>query len=175
MGPDQNGAPGEAFFATPDGGRFGMTAPNAIAALNHLALAWPDFLAMEDLAAKTGDGAIVAQLVIDLYPRNWLDLLPRPAVYTTTPGPRPKATALARWQMRQGDFVTDLRHRNVTITDPFTRQLLPLLDGHTERAALMAAIAGFDGYQAAQVANDDPETLLDAALHQLAERCLLVE
>ena len=77
--------------------------------------------------------------------------------------------------MRQGDFVTDLRHRNVTITDPFTRQLLPLLDGHTERAALMAAIAGFDGYQAAQVANDDPETLLDAALHQLAERCLLVE
>lgn len=175
MGPDQNGAPGEAFFATPDGGRFGMTAPNAIAALNHLALAWPNFLAMEDLAAKTGDGAIVAQLVIDLYPRNWLDLLPRPAVYTTTPGPRPKATALARWQMRQGDFVTDLRHRNVTITDPFTRQLLPLLDGQTERAALMAAIAGFDGYQAAQVANDDPETLLDAALHQLAERCLLVE
>ncbi|MBT3371199.1 MAG: methyltransferase domain-containing protein [Rhodospirillaceae bacterium] len=175
LGPDANGASGEAFFATPDGGRFGMTAPSAIAALNHLALAWPDFLAIEELAAKIGDGAIVAQLAIDLYPRNWIDLLPRSAMYTTTPGTHPKATALARWQTQQGDFVTDLRHRSVTITDSFTRQLLPLLDGETDRGALLASVAGFDDREHSQVANDDPETLLDAALHQLAERCLLVQ
>jgi len=175
MGPDANGAPGEAFFATPDGGRFGMTAANAITALNHLALAWPDFLAIEELAGKVGDGAIVAQLVIDLYPRNWIDLLPRPAVYTTMPGPRPMATALARRQVGQGVHVTDLRHRSVTITDLFTRLLLPLLDGKTDRAALLAAAAGFDGGEQALFANDDPETLLDGALHQLAQRCLLVQ
>jgi hypothetical protein len=85
------------------------------------------------------------------------------------------ATALARWQIRQGVFVTDQRHRSVTITDPFTRQLLPLLDGQTDRGALMAAVAGFDVGDQALVANDDPQTLLDAALHQLAERCLLVQ
>lgn len=61
------------------------------------------------------------------------------------------------------------------LTDPFTRQLLPLLDGQTDRGALMAAVAGFDVGDQALVANDDPQTLLDAALHQLAERCLLVQ
>ena len=117
---------------------------------------------------------MVAELVIDLYPRNWLDLLPRAAVFTTTPGDRPLVTALARRQMQQGELVTDLRHRSVTIADAFTRQLLPLLDGEMDRAALMAAIAGFETSDPALVANDDAEALLGAALHQLAERCLLV-
>ena len=175
MGPDPNGAPGEAFFATPDGGRIGMTAPNAIAALNYLAVAWPDFLSFQDLAAKVGDGAIVAQLAIDLYPRNWLDLLPRPPVFTKTPGPRPKATQLARWQVGRGGMVTDQRHRNVSINDSFTRQLLPLLNGVTDRERLLAAAADFDRDGDTLVANDDAETLLDTALHQLAERCLLVQ
>ncbi len=175
LGPDPNGAPGEAFFATPDGGRIGMTAPNAITALNHLALAWPDFMSFRDLSAMVGDGAMVAQLAIDLYPRNWLDLSPRRPPFTTTPGPRPKSTALARWQMRQGDRVTDQRHRSVTITDGFTRQLLPLLDGLTDRGMLMAAIAAFERGADTLVANDDSEATLDAALHQLAERCLLVQ
>ena len=175
MGQDPNGAPGEAFFATPDGGRIGMTAPSAIAALNHLALIWPDFMAFGELARTVGDGAIVAQLVIDLYPRNWLDLLPGPPVFTTVPGPLPKATALARWQIQQGDLVTDLRHRNVTITDISTRQLLPYMDGRTDRGALLAAIAGFETRDPALAANAEPEALLDAVLQQLAERCLLVQ
>jgi len=175
LGQDANGAPDEAFFATPDGGRIGMTVPSAIAALNHLALIWPNFMTFEALAGKVRDEAIVAQLVIDLYPRNWLDLLPRPSIFTTAPGPRPMATALARWQVQQGELVTDLRHRSVTITDAFTRQLLPHLDGQTDRVALMDAIAGFETSDPTLVANDDPETLLDAALHQLAERCLLVQ
>ncbi len=175
MGPDPNGAPGEAFFATPDGGRIGMTAPNAIAALNHLALAWPEFIHFPDLAATVGDGSIVAQLAIDLYPRNWLDLLPRPPAFTKTPGDWPMATALARWQVQQGEMVTDQRHRNVTITDGFTRQLLPLLDGETGRDALIRAVDGFDREPGAQIANDDSEAHLDAALFQLAERCLLVQ
>ncbi len=174
MGQDPDGAPGEAFFATPDGGRMGMTAPSAIAALNHLALIWPDFMTFEALAGTVGDGAIVAQLVIDLYPRNWLDLLPRAPAFTTTPGPLPMATALARWQIEQGDQVTDLRHRSVTITDISTRQLLPCMDGQTDRGALLAAIAGFETRDPALTANAEPEVLLDAVLQQLAERCLLV-
>jgi len=179
MGPDANGAPGEAFFATPDGGRIGMTAPNAIAALNYLAVAWPEFLPFPDLAGtvggRDGDGAIVAQLAIDLYPRNWLDLLPHPPLFTKTPGDRPLATQLARWQVRQGEMVTDQRHRNVSITDGLTRQLLPLLDGVNDRAMLQRAVMGFERDANTLVTNDDPLAALDAALHQLAERCLLVQ
>ncbi len=175
MGQDPDGGPGEAFFATPDGGRIGLTAPSAIAALNHLALLWPDFMAFGKLAETVGDGAIVAQLVIDLYPRNWLDLLPRSPFFTTTPGPLPKATALARSQIGQGELVTDLRHRSVTITDISTRQLLPLMDGRTDRSALLAAIAGFETRDPTLAADAAPEVLLDAVLQQLAERCLLVQ
>lgn len=175
MGQDPNGAPGEAFFATPDGGRIGMTAPTAVAALNHLALIWPDFMAFEDLAARVGDAAIVAQLVIDLYPRNWLDLLPHAPAFTTRPGVWPMVTALARWQMRQGDFVTDLRHRNVTITDISTRQLLPYLDGQTDRDGLLPRIAESMDRDPALAANAEPAALLDAVLQQLAESCLLVQ
>ena len=122
LGQLPEGERGEAFFATPDGGRFGMTTPSAIAALNHLALAWPHFMAFEDLAAKVRDQAMVAQLVIDLYPRNWLDLLPDEPGFVATPGPRPMVTPLVRAQIAAGDHVTDLRHRSVTITDPFTKQ-----------------------------------------------------
>ncbi|MBT3331069.1 MAG: methyltransferase domain-containing protein [Rhodospirillaceae bacterium] len=175
LGQLPEGEPGEAFFATPDGGRFGMTTPSAISALNHLALAWPDFIALEDLAAKVGDPAIVAQLVIDLYPRNWLDLLPLAPGFVMLPGPRPMVTPLARVQIVTGEHVTDLRHRSVLITDSFTRQLIPHLDGQTDRADLLAAVAGFEISGRPQIANDDPEALLDAALHQLAERCLLVQ
>jgi hypothetical protein len=84
-------------------------------------------------------------------------------------------TPLARVQIVTGEHVTDLRHRSVLITDSFTRQLIPHLDGQTDRADLLAAVAGFEISGRPQIANDDPEALLDAALHQLAERCLLVQ
>ena len=70
---------------------------------------------------------MVAELVIDLYPRNWLDLLPRAAVFTTTPGDRPLVTALARRQMQQGELVTDLRHRSVTSPTPLPASCCPFL------------------------------------------------
>ncbi len=175
MGLDVDGAPGEAFFATPDGGRIGITIPNAITALNHLAMAWPEFLPALDLAERIGDSAIVAKLAIDLYPRNWLDLLPRQPQFTTTPGEFPMMTELARWQVGQGETVTDLRHRNVNVTDEFTRQLIPFLDGQSDRQNLIVAASEFNRDPDILVANCDPESELNAALFQLAERCLLVQ
>jgi len=175
MGQDEGGAPGEAFFATPDGGRIGITIPKAITALNHLALAWPGFLPALDLAERIGDSAILAKLAIDLYPRNWLDLLPRLPQFTTTPGKFPMTTELARWQVGQGETVTDLRHRKVNVTDEFTRQLIPLLDGQSDRQNLMVAASEFNRDPDMLVANCDPESELNSTLFQLAERCLLVQ
>jgi len=61
------------------------------------------------------------------------------------------------------------------LSNPFTGQSLPLLDGQTGRGGVLAAVARFDDREHSQAANDDSEALLDAALHQLAERCLLVQ
>ena len=84
-------------------------------------------------------------------------------------------TELTRWQVGQGETVTDLRHRNVSITDKFTRQLIPFLDGQTDRQNLMAAASEFDREPDRPAANGNPESELNAALFQLAERCLLVQ
>ena len=84
-------------------------------------------------------------------------------------------TELARWQAGQGETVTDLRHRNVTGTDEFTRQLIPLLDGQSDRRNLIAAASEFDREPDRPAANDNPESELHAALYQLAECCLLVQ
>ena len=175
MGPDLDGESGEAFFGTPDGQRIGLTAPKAIAALNHLAVAWPNFIPAIDLAEIVGDSAIVAQLSIDLYPRNWIDLLPRQPPFIKTPGQFPMTTELARWQIAQGEEVTDLRHRNIAITDKFTRQLFPLLNGQNDRQNLVAAASEFDRGSGLSVENGEPEFKLNAVLSQLAECCLLVQ
>ena len=84
-------------------------------------------------------------------------------------------TELARWQVGQGETVTDLRHRNVTVTDKFTRQLIPFLDGQTDRQNLMAAASEFDREPDRPAIYDNPESELNAALFQLAERYLLVQ
>ena len=175
MGPDLDGESGEAFFGTPDGQRIGLTAPKAIAALNHLAIAWPNFIPALDLAKIVGDSAVVAQLAIDLYPRNWIDLLPRDPLFIKTPGQFPMTTELARWQIAQGEGVTDLRHRSIAITDKFTRQLIPLLNGQNDRQNLVAAASEFDRGSDLSAANGEPEFELNATLSQLAERCLLVQ
>ena len=84
-------------------------------------------------------------------------------------------TELARWQVGQGETVTDLRHRNVSVTDKFTRQLIPILDGQTDRQNLITAASEFDREPDRPESDDNPEAELNAALFQLAERCLLVQ
>jgi len=84
-------------------------------------------------------------------------------------------TELARWQVGQGETVTDLRHRKVNVTDEFTRQLIPLLDGQSDRQNLMVAASEFNRDPDMLVANCDPESELNSAFFQLAERCLLVQ
>ena len=84
-------------------------------------------------------------------------------------------TELARWQVGQGETVTDLRHRNVSVTDKFTRQLIPFLDGQTDRQNLITAASEFDREPDRPAVDDNPESELNAALFQLAECCLLVQ
>lgn len=52
-------------------------------------------------------------------------------------GPAPKATLLARWQAQRQVFATTLFHGAINLEDQTFRQLLVMLDGTRDRAALL--------------------------------------
>lgn len=65
-----------------------------------------------------------------------------PPTFATRPGPRPRASALARAQLAEGhELVTTLQSSVVRLEDPATRALLGLLDGSRDRDALAADLA----------------------------------
>ena len=66
--------------------------------------------------------------------------IPSPA--SDTAGERPRASALARSQARPGTVVTTLLNQLVRVTDEPTAQLLRLLDGTRDRAAILEAFPG---------------------------------
>jgi len=80
------------------------------------------------------------------------------------PVSRPVAFAIARWQARTRESITNLRHESVRFPDPFARTLLTLLDGTRDRSALARAFA-------ADLTGGDPATIaprLDEALAMVA-------
>jgi hypothetical protein len=55
---------------------------------------------------------------------------------------KPIASPLARWQVRDGNFITALFHASLAIQDSLTRELLTLMDGTRDRATLLTALEG---------------------------------
>ena len=53
---------------------------------------------------------------------------------------RPVASRLAQWQSRQANFVTTLFHSAMLVEDGLVKELLELLDGTRDRAALIEAL-----------------------------------
>lgn len=64
------------------------------------------------------------------------DLHTAPRPLTTRPGPRPKVSALARYQLAQGQPLATLHHASLTVEDETDRKLIALLDGTRTRAQL---------------------------------------
>jgi methyltransferase-like protein len=80
---------------------------------------------------------------------------------------RPAASRLARWQAAHGGMVTNLLHQNVELDDVLSRQLLRLLDGTRDRAALLDELVGLAA-QSGLLKTPDGATLDDpAALRQV--------
>ena len=65
-----------------------------------------------------------------------------PSAAAAAPGPRPRASALARSQARPGAVVTTLNNQVIRIRDAPTGELLSLLDGTRDRAAILEAFNG---------------------------------
>ena len=79
---------------------------------------------------------MLADLVLAFYACDLAQLLTRPPQFTRSPGARPRASAVARYQAERGTEVTNLCHRTVRIDDDEGRRLLVSLDGTRDRAAL---------------------------------------
>ncbi len=108
-------------------------------------------------------------LLLEAWMSGFAQLHVRGADAATTPGPRPRASRVARWQVAQREAVTNLRHETMRMVDPFARSLLALCDGQRDRRALAAALApGRDPGDPALVAQ------LEDALGTLAQ-CGLLE
>jgi SAM-dependent methyltransferase len=168
------------------------------AALLLMAEAWPGTVPFEELlrgaAAELGRepaGGDAEALALGLLSTDvssvLIELHAAPIRFARVPGGRPVALAHARAQAAGGRrVVANRRHEPVRLAD-FARQLLPLLDGSRDRAALADALAAKAraGELTVQKAGEpvaDPAELREAlagllgpALDSLARDALLAE
>lgn len=90
----------------------------------------------DELEVKT-DSQTVAELMLKTYGAGVIDFHLHVSNFTVTPGERPLASPLARLQAQSGTITTSLLGNNVRIDDALGLQLLLLLDGTRDRAALI--------------------------------------
>jgi len=158
-----------------------------------LAEAWPDSIPFESLwneikerlanhncltpeLADRGREAL-AQTLLQSYLGNFASLHVDPFPFTPVPGPRPRASRLARWQAsKDQDEYSNLRHAVVKL-DRIDCILLPYLDGTKTRDQLKDAVA--ERVQAGQlsISGDDGLPLagdrLDAAINETVDAALI--
>ena len=93
-------------------------------------------------AAGEGQWPQPFELILrDAYVGAVVNLHVQPPPLVTAQGPRPRASALARWQAARGEDLTSLGHTRVRVPDPNARRLLNTLDGTRDVAALVTAAA----------------------------------
>lgn len=155
-------------FAGPRGQVLTSDHPVVIAALERLGAAWPAALPVAALWAPDAgaqERQVVCEMLLRCFSADLVTLHCAPIATGTSAADRPRASAVARLQAREGATLTNLRHEAVEL-DEHGRLLVTLLDGDRDRPALRDALA-------AAGARDDAATL-DHAIAQLARQALLV-
>jgi methyltransferase-like protein/protein-L-isoaspartate O-methyltransferase len=141
-------------FTGPHGAQLQTDFPLAKAALLVLKDAWPRLLDWAELetaavarltaeqpaAVTAADLNALREILLAAYGSGVIELsVHRPAMQleVTT---HPVASRMARWQAQRGKVVTSLLHFGVIMEDELSRQLLTLLDGTRDHAALREAL-----------------------------------
>jgi methyltransferase-like protein len=146
--PDLSPGTTMAFRAPKGNWTMSIDLPVGKAALLHLSERYPASLPFAELLAATSDrlgGEMIgsdrealAELLLAAFAVGLVELtadLPR---FARKAGPRPRASSLAQLQLRAGSTrPTNLRHERAKIDHPVMRQLVLLMDGSRDRAALV--------------------------------------
>jgi len=114
----------------------------------------------------------LAEFLIRCYGIGFVDLHTYPSTFITEISERPIASPLARFQVRQGPGVSSLRHLPLKVEDVLGRELLKLLDGTRDRAALLEELGKGVKAGSTPIYSDgkpvtDPEKALDVMAGQL--------
>jgi methyltransferase-like protein len=95
-----------------------------------------DAVVIQEPAAYAHDTRLLAENLLKAYRGDVVELHAYAPPMVTAPSEQPRALAFARYQARHDSWVTNASHQLVKL-DPLTRQLLRLLDGQHDRAALV--------------------------------------
>ena len=173
---DERDADAAVTFEGPTGSTLATDHPLVRAALARVGDEWPAAVWVGDLipAGSSAEGrGVLCDALLRAYAANLVQLHAHPPALTTSPGEMPEASPLARRQARAGDMVTNLRHVSVHIEDDLERELVALLDGARDRAALAGELARFLGARGERRSDDELRDGLDRSLRGLAALALL--
>jgi SAM-dependent methyltransferase len=108
----------------------------------------PRTLGFDELRERLqADAAALGEALLDGFRGEHLIPHAGPLRAALTPGERPSASPLARWQALRGPELTSLAYTTVRMEEPAARLLITLLDGTRDRAAIRAELrdrAGLD-------------------------------
>jgi SAM-dependent methyltransferase len=184
-------------FTNPAGITMGLVDPLHKAALRELVAAAPAALGLDDLAARSAaslaaaagragcdaprraaDRDSLAELLLEAFRGDVVELHLHTPPVTAQPSERPEAARAARFQAMHGRRLTNLWHRNIDLDEPFALALFCQLDGHHDRAQLVLrladlALAGAFALAADGDAHAQIRHRLELALTKMARLALL--
>jgi len=184
-------------FQTPKGASIRTNRPLAKAAFLHLSQQWPRSIAFPDLLAaarrlafsekdEDENRGALCEILLRSFAAGITELHVWSPNFVTVVSERPIASPVARHQNRRTKRITTLRHTGLELDDELNRNLLELLDGTRDFAALVEALAAVvQGGKATLQANGervtDPAKIremiaeqLPSALKGLARSAVLV-
>ena len=184
-------------FQTPKGASIRTNRPLAKAAFLHLSQQWPRSIAFPDLLAaarrlafsekdENENRGALCEILLRSFAAGITELHVWSPNFVTVVSERPLASPVARHQNRRTKRITTLRHTGLELDDELNRNLLELLDGTRDFAALVEALAAVvQGGKATLQANGervtDPAKIremiaeqLPSALKGLARSAVLV-
>lgn len=144
-------------FESPRGSTLETHYPLGKAALEVLIAEAPRRLSFDALEATArvrvgsdvvySSSAELQEFLLRLHTTGYVSLHTEGARIVSRAGPHPLVNAVARWQAREGRYVTSSTHVGYTYGDDLGLRLIPLADGTRDRAALMVELGVDDAIE----------------------------
>lgn len=124
-----------------------------------------------DMAHASRDARMLADPMIRCYSTMHIELTAHPSGFTLERSDRPRTSALARYQAKRGNRVTNRRHENLALND-LQRHIVQMLDGKTDRAAITDQLVGLVKNNVLVVHDNGQQVLDEARIQPIMARAL---